>query len=248
MSEPAVAAEPQAYESLFHTGSPGDELVNQPHLNQHHPLWIPAVLLMGLILMAWGRLFFRRRMEMIFRGVFAKNYANQLIREGNLFNERIGLVLFFIHLSMASLFVYLAIPLFDIRQPEVGGLILYLFIAAAITGLWLFKVILVKLLSLLFNTAENSRELLANMYLYNLFTGIVLMPALWGMAFADRAIFFYIGLLIIALIYIFRLGRQAVVGFTVNKFSGFHLILYLCTLEILPMIVLAKILTRNMIL
>jgi hypothetical protein len=105
-----------------------------------------------------------------------------------------------------------------------------------------------RLLSALFNTGEHSRELLANMYLYNLFAGIVLMPLLACMAFAQQEVFFYITLATISLIYTFRILREALIGFTVIKFSVFHLFLYLCTLEILPMIVLAKILTRNMIL
>ena len=62
---------------------------------------------------------------MIFRAVFAKNYANQLIREGNLFNERIALVLFLIYLAVISLFVYLAIPMFEPELSYVPEKLLY---------------------------------------------------------------------------------------------------------------------------
>ncbi len=241
-------AKPEAFGSLFHSGLQADALNNIPHSGYDHPAWIPLLLVAGLILFAWVKLFYGRRLGMIFRGVFAKNYANQLIREGNLFNERIGLVLFFLHIFMASLFVYLATPLFNVRLPEIPDLLLYLLITSSVLGLWVFKAAYVRLLSLLFKTGESSRELVANMFLYNLFTGIALMPALWGMAFTDREVFFYISLIIIVVVYIIRLGREAVIGFTVNKFSAFHLFLYLCTLEILPLIVLAKILNRNMIL
>ncbi|MCK4569265.1 MAG: DUF4271 domain-containing protein, partial [Bacteroidales bacterium] len=73
-------------------------------------------------------------------------------------------------------------------------------------------------------------------------------PAVACMAFADSELFFYIILAIIPLVYILRIIREAVIGFRLINFSVFHLFLYLCTLEILPLIVLAKILTRNMIL
>ena len=80
------------------------------------------------------------------------------------------------------------------------------------------------------------------------FAGIALLPIVACMAYAHLETFFYIGLIIIVLIYFFRISREIIIGFTVINFSVLHLILYLCTLEILPMIVLAKILTGNMIL
>jgi hypothetical protein len=185
---------------------------------------------------------------MIFRAVSAKNYANQLIRDGNIFNERIGLVMFLIYLFMISLFVFLSIPMFSIKIPDLPAGLIYLAIVTFFLVLWILKVIVSRALSLLFNTGENSRELLANMYLFNLVAGILLLPLLACMAYAQSEIFFYIILGIIILIYTFRIFREALVGFTVNNFSVFHLFLYLCTLEILPMIVLAKILFRNTIL
>jgi hypothetical protein len=203
---------------------------------------------MCFILLAWGRLFFRRRLDMIFRAIIAKNYANQLIREGNLFNERIGLILFLNYLAVMAMFVYLSVPLFELQTANIDPGIEYLLIGGAFLIYWFYKAAMVKTLSLLFNTNEHSRELLANMYLFNLFAGIALLPIVSCMAFANTEVFFYIGLIIIILAYTYRMIREAIIGFTVIKFSVFHLILYLCTLEILPMIVLAKIMTRNMIL
>ena len=75
---------------------------------------------------------------MIFRAVFAKNYANQLIREGNLFNERIGLVLFLVYLQMISLFVYLSLPIFPSIKPPLEGGLLYLSILGFFLAFWIF--------------------------------------------------------------------------------------------------------------
>jgi hypothetical protein len=239
---------PEAHHSLLKTAVTPEGMIANSRVSQDHPHWVAGILLICFVLLAWGRLFSRRRLDMIFRAVFAKNYANQLIREGNLFNERIGLVLFLIYLMVLSLFVYLAIPLITKATLPLSGGILYLLIIGFFIGLWFLKVIIVKTLSRLFNTSEHSRELLANMYLFNLFAGIILLPLVSCMAFAHLEIFFYISLILIGLIYTFRIFREAIIGFMVIKFSVFHLLLYLCTLEILPLIVLAKILTRNMVL
>lgn len=244
----ATKEKPEAYQSLISEELKSTEIKSESRPADHLPFWVPMILILAFVMLAWGRLFFHRRLTMIFKAVFAKNYANQFIREGNLFNERIGLVLFMIYLTMMALFVYLAIPLhteITFTWPES---MVYMAILGGFTGLWFFKVIMVKVLSLLFNTNEYSQELLSNMYLFNLFAGIVLLPLVSCMAFAHSQIFFYISLIVIALIYTFRIFREAIIGFRVIKFSVFHLFLYLCTLEILPLIVLAKILSRNMIL
>lgn len=232
----------EAFKSLFKTEVKVTPLKEEPLPEQVHPVWVPMILLVCFILLAWGRLFFRRRLDMIFRAVFAKNYANQLIREGDIFNERIGLILFFNYINMMALFVYLSLPLLNINVPDFPPFILYLILAGSFLGLWAFKVIFVRLLSVLFNTLEYSRDLLANLYIYNLFAGIIMLPAIACMAYADAELFFYIILAIIPLVYLLRIIRAAAIGFTVIKFSVFHLLLYLCTLEILPLIVLAKIL------
>lgn len=240
-----MQAEP--YASLFITETGSNEFVEKPLVDQSQPFWVSMVLVLCFILLAWGRLFFRRRMDMVFRGIFAKNYANQLIREGNLFNERIGLILFIIYLAVIAMFVFQAMTLFNLNLSAPPGLI-YISIIGFFLGLWFLKVFIVRILSLLFNTYEHSSNLLSNMYLYNLFAGIILLPAVTCMAFTHLETFFYISLVFIAFIYALRIFREAIIGITIIKFSVFHLILYLCTLEILPLIVLAKILTRNMIL
>jgi hypothetical protein len=234
--------------SFFHSVSIKNELNEIPYPGHDHPAWIAGVIVLCFILLAWGRIFFRHRLGMIFRGVFAKNYANQLIREGNLFNERIALVLFLIYLAVISLFVYLAIPMFEPDMSYIPEYLLYPVIFGFFLGFWFLKIFIVKSLSRLFNTTEHSREMLSNMYLFNLFAGIALLPIVACMAYAHLETFFYIGLIIIVLIYFFRISREVIIGFNVINFSVLHLILYLCTLEILPMIVLAKILTGSMIL
>ncbi|MEN8225635.1 MAG: DUF4271 domain-containing protein [Bacteroidota bacterium] len=243
----SLSVSPKTYQSLFVSNTTSGDLTEKPLPVQNQAFWVPLILILGFVLLAWSRLYFKRRLGMIFQGVFARNYANQLIREGNLFNERIGLVLFLLYLSTMAMFAYLAIPLFNIRINMPPGLI-YISIFAFFLGLWLLKVFMVRILSLLFSTQDHSQSLLTNMYMYNLFAGIILLPAVSCMAFADLEIFFYISLGLIVFTYSLRLIRGVIIGISLIKFSPFHLMLYLCTLEILPLIVLAKILTRNMIL
>ena len=253
-SMPAIPADigsqhaaPFAYPSLFTGLSKPGQMEALPLRTADHAFWVPMILIGTFLVFAWVRLFYRRRMELIIRGVFAKNYANQFSREGNIFNERIGLALFVNYLAGISMFIYLSAPMLGLGA-GIPPWLLYLAIVAFFYGFWLVKSLMVQVLSWMFSTGEHSRDLLMNMHLYNLFTGLVLLPLLPLMAYAQPLVFFYISLIIIGLIYFFRFLRLGFVGIRFEKFSVFHLILYLCTLEILPLIVLAKILSRNMIL
>jgi hypothetical protein len=240
----SISAKITVFPSLL-SGKLDVELIKEDPVEvSHNPFWVPMILVLAFIMIAWVKLFFWRRLQMIFKAVFARNFANQLIREGNLFNERPGLVLFIVYLMVMAMLVYQSLPLFHV-EPSFPYWILYLLLAGFFVALWFFKLALVKALSVLFNTREHSRMLLANMYLFNIFIGIVLLPLVSIMSFTDPLWALYISLILIAFVYSMRLIRLAMTGRAIIKFSVFHLILYLCTLEILPLIVLAKILTRN---
>jgi hypothetical protein len=240
----SISAEVKVFPSLL-SGAENVEVINEKAIPANHtPFWIPLILVLGFAMIAWVRLFFWRRLQMIFKAVFARNFANQLIREGNLFNERPGLILYIVYLMVMAMLAYQSLVLFNVEL-SFPGWITYLLLVGFFTALWFFKLTLVNALSILFNTRDHSRILLANMYLYNLFTGIILLPLVSIMSFAQPLIAFYISLAFIGFIYSLRLFRLAMTGIGIIKFSVFHLILYLCTLEILPLIVLAKILTRN---
>lgn len=246
-NEDSNAVSAVSYPSMFTDLGKVKEISPKEIGLSYHPPWVPIILLSGFFLIAWVKIFFWRRLQMIFRAVFARNFANQLIREGNLFNERPGLILFIVYLLVMAMLAYQTMHLFNIAYPFRPWL-MYLLLAGFFLALWFLKVFLVNALSKLFNTPEHSLVLLANMFLYNLFIGIILLPLVSILSFTDSFWILYIGLFIIVFLYFMRLIRSVQTGTNITKFSVFHLILYLCTLEILPLIVLAKILTRNLIL
>ena len=83
-------APPVEYSSILNSSAAGS--IGEPGLlaGTDQAIWVPFVLIGGFVLFAWARLYYRHRLELIVQGIFAKNFANQLSREGNIFNERIG--------------------------------------------------------------------------------------------------------------------------------------------------------------
>jgi hypothetical protein len=95
-----------------------------------------------------------------------------------------------------------------------------------------------------FKNKETAKEYIQNILIYNLVTGIILLPLLLLIIYTYHELFLYMaGGLILIMIFL-RFIRGVAIGLSDTKFSLFHLFLYLCTLEILPIIVAAKFLSK----
>ena len=119
--------------------------------------------------------------------------------------------------------------------------VLYAMIFIAANGYFSVKQSLYRLTSSIVQIKEEVREMVFNMMLYNSVLGIVLLLVVTVHAIAHEwsGIVQWVGLAIIALFYIFSLIRT--IYFSVRKeVSIFYLILYLCTLEILPILLVIK--------
>jgi hypothetical protein len=83
---------------------------------------------------------------------------------------------------------------------------------------------------------------LLNMLIFIIINGIILLPALVGIVYLNSTIILYITLIICVLLFIFRFMRGFFIGLTLTKFSYLFLFVYLCTLEIMPVLMLIKLL------
>jgi hypothetical protein len=92
------------------------------------------------------------------------------------------------------------------------------------------------------NLVSETNEYLRNIFLFNKIFGLIVFPLLVAHPFIDikfRFIFIYAGIIIFVLLFILRIFRGIVISVK-NKFSIFYIILYLCTLEILPVLIFYK--------
>jgi hypothetical protein len=127
-----------------------------------------------------------------------------------------------------------------------GGLELYLVVLAVVNGYFMLKILLYKILGSIFSKRETTGELVFNMMLYHNVLGLILLPVatIHSMvpAFAPVSLFLVPGL--IALFYLMSVIRSIFFAFR-EGISIFYLILYLCALEILPILLVAKLATNG---
>jgi hypothetical protein len=230
--------------NLFITESKKDNFDNFPK-EKHSGDWIFFSLLTSLILIAIANFLYRKRFRDLFRAFWARNYSNQLMREGNIFKEQIGLTLFISFLISTPLFLSFSIIHF-FPEPEIKlDFFLLLKIMAALLILWGYRILFVKLTSVLFKTYRASSEVLTQIFIFNLISGIALAPFSILYYYSGFSTFLILGMVLGAIIQIYRFIRLFIIGFSYSIFSSLHLFLYLCTLEILPIAVLLKILVKS---
>jgi hypothetical protein len=213
---------------------------------KYQPDWILALLLFCFVLLAWAQVFYRRRLRLILMAPFSKRFLNQLVREGDLFSERISIAAGLIYLLTTSLFIFEGYELVIVKDYRglLGGLPLFAMIGIFLLAFWILKTGMIQFLSFIFRTRNTSREYILNILIINILTGLVLLPLLVFAVYLKSVIFLWFCMIIFGLFFLFRFARGFLIGISITKFSYVFLFVYLCSLEILPLIVLVKVVLK----
>jgi len=118
----------------------------------------------------------------------------------------------------------------------------YFIFAILIVALFAIKSLLEKFISVIFNT-NNTFSIYFTDHLFTLGVSSMLQtPFIILFVYSQQEIFIWISLSILILLWLFRLLRGLVIGFRQTNFSKSYIFLYLCSLEILPIIIVIKLL------
>jgi hypothetical protein len=243
----SLAVPPKVFRESVFTASklhPGKFQVREAR--PQHPDWILAIILSCIILITWVRVFYNKRLQQIFRAPFSKRFINQLIRDGNLFRERVSVALGLVFIMAVSLFIFeLNQLILQFNFAPFSNALLFWLIALMVTAFQTVKVALIQLLGVIFKTRETTYNYLLNMLVFALFSGPFLLAGLILVLFLKSVFILYLCLIITALLLIFRFIRGFFIGISLSKFSYLFLFVYLCSLEILPLLVILKLLFNH---
>jgi hypothetical protein len=194
-----------------------------------------VLLTISFLLIAILRSFYWKHAKLLFMGVFAQRYANQYLREENAFTERVNFITFLLLAINISLIILKLIPEFSLLETFsliVG--VMFFFIA---------KIGSILLLGNIFRVKDIAKLGIFFSFLFDRVLGFFLFPLvilLYFFAFNITtfammilAVFFII-LFLLKLFWLWKIGT--------NSFGISHLyiFLYLCGLEISPLLLLAK--------
>ena len=210
--------------------------------------WVFWLLLAGFAILTTTRYYHEKRLKLLGSAIFKRSTAVQLIRESPVYAHRSFFPLLSIFIISMTLFIYQAVEVFS---PGSSDGIKTFFLFAEFLGIYigysLLKIFSIWLISITFKNPETAREYIQNILIYNLVLGILLLPLLLLIIYTYHELFIYLAAGIAILIMCLRFIRGIAIGLSDPKFSLFHLFLYLCTLEILPLAFAAKFLSTYFI-
>jgi hypothetical protein len=105
---------------------------------------------------------------------------------------------------------------------------------------WFLKNIVINIIGTVFKNPLVISEYIYTNFVFNIFIGLLLIPVIIVALYIPAISAVYVGIALWFLIYFYRLVRELFLGLSFAEFSLFYRILYLCTLEIIPLLVLTK--------
>lgn len=209
--------------------------------------WISIHFLVLLGFLAWTRVNFHKRLNQIIKSFFAPRYLNQLAREGNIFRERIAIPLLVVYLVSISMLLYLLIKDFsDFHLEGYTNFKMFSIILFAVLVLWIFKNIIVHFIGITFKNRLLTSEFMLINFVFNLMTGLFLFPLIAVSVYSSSTNVLIAALMFWLLIFTYKIIREFFTGLSLIKFSLFNRFLYICTLEILPILILIKLVMSNL--
>ena len=201
--------------------------------------WMLWIFISAMALLAIYRIQFPNYLQIGRWNLGHYRIAKQLFAEGE-FSLRIDwLIGFPVMTAGISLFLFLAQKFFN---PCIEGFVHYLVVFGIVSVVLLLKMLAISGTHTFGTRAVALRIYFGNTIILTQLTSFILMALSLIIALsydADLRVYIWIGFGIMALNYLIRLIRGTIAAFQ-ERISLNYIILYLCTLEILPLAVLVK--------
>ncbi len=203
--------------------------------------WMPVIFVMALAIFTFLHINYNKRMNLIYKSVISKRYINQIIRETHFFQERISIFLFTFFLLVTALFIFLALKyyfIFPAYWPR--AFFVYLIIVVLLLLVFFSRMIMKSMVAWIFKTQRLTTEYLHSVFLLDAVISILLFFLIVFTYISQLRVFIITGFVLLAFMMVHKGLRLISVGVNSRKFSVFYMILYLCTVEIIPIIILTK--------
>jgi hypothetical protein len=206
------------------------------------PDWLLGIIIGSLVLLAWLKLFYHKFLNQMMQSVSNYQLSVKLLRDQNLFSKRVAIALNINFVFIGGAFIYLIFGYYNLRPFQLNDPLSYLCYSGCLMLLLLVRHVILHITGYLFDKHYVFREYLHQIFLIYKSMGIYLIILVIGLAYIReelRIYFIYLGIILVFSAYFLRLFKG--VRILMNKdVLIFYLILYLCTLEILPFLILYR--------
>lgn len=205
--------------------------------------WTIVPILLGMFLLSIIVTRHRKYLGLLFESIVYRFSSNKFLNEKNSQFQRMKFILDILFVISFSLVVDQIVKGLGLYSPpEKFQFIIFVAIASLLIVLRLFRLIVFKLSALFSNHQVFFKDLFNSASLYTRTMGIFLLPLVFLITYSTGFInimFIYLSIFIIFIMLILRIISMFR-AFILGGFSIFYFILYLCALEIAPLLVILK--------
>lgn len=219
-----------------------------------HNDWVFLLFVFLILLTAVLKRFAGNTISYFLQGCFSKNQVSITTKDGEITNLLALLPVSFIFLPLICIAIYYGIDYFDLQKYYLNYLynihlflkhpfFIWLSIYILLIIAYYTKIALIKMFSQIFRAKKISNYYVQIHLNFSILMGFALfLPVIclvYSVNLEERTILL-ICLLIVGILYIIKLIRLLFVIISTFKFSYLYLFFYLCTLELLPLIIIGK--------
>lgn len=201
----------------------------------------PAAWIFAALIVLYGLLFYyynrnKLRLSDLLKAATDHRALDRLVRGSNLNTARLVPMGFFAICAFST-----SIYLFALTS---YGILAWLLLIVACTFCYLLCNSVTRLFGNVFDDKDAIAACISSNYIFHLIVGTIMAPLLMLQAYLPigRDVIFYIIVSIAALEFIMRLFRGIQLFLTLSKSRSFYLFYYFCTIEVVPILVLIKLL------
>jgi len=201
-----------------------------------------ALIIFSFILLAWSKVIFGKYITQILRATFNYSESFKLYRDHNSIVDRVYWLLNIIFTITCGIFLF---HLLKITKPSIFIYTSFYIILSCfifILLLYFIRFLINKIVGFLLDQQQVFNEFIHSYFIYLKVMGLALLPLVTIISFISenyRLIFLIFGIIIIFILYTLSIFRATRIMIK-KGILIFYWILYLCTIEFLPIILLYK--------
>ncbi|MFH2096843.1 MAG: DUF4271 domain-containing protein [Bacteroidota bacterium] len=204
--------------------------------------WMIGILILSVFIAGITRLLFRKTFLTYIKASYNYQVSWNIFNEKNTMSARVSVILNLLFILNSGILVYQLFEYFGIEIYGSTGIVLLPGIIIGLTFVYLVKSGVYRFSGAVFSGQAAVSEYLHQVFIYNKVFGIAVLPLIIFFPFIDaevQPVLLKIAFILFAISIIMRLYRGLIISIKI-RLSIFYIILYLCTLEIIPVVVCYK--------
>ena len=211
--------------------------------------WTLVIILSTLVLFGIINTLYNKRLRLLFNAITNIRYVNQIIREENALSQRASIFLSILFILSFTLFAFKLHNYYQLNLIKKSGFLGYFILLWYMFLFYFLKIIIHRILGVIFKIEKETNEYIFNLFLFNQFIGLAFIPIIVCLVFypmTSPGNIYFFGFCLLILSFLYRTARGIRVAGGNSGIAKSYLFMYLCTLEILPLLVITRVLINKM--